>query len=93
MDAVLIETANRTLARKGYSPGEARVEPTTDRSADQARLHGSLLLGEETDLVARLLRLVDMLPRRDELLEFLTRAPAAPPDRDHPNSRSEHAEQ
>jgi hypothetical protein len=67
---VLLESANLTLRRKGYAPEEARVSPAPDVSPNHGRLHGTLLVREETDLVARLVSLIDWLPSRDDLVDL-----------------------
>ena len=67
---VLIQTANRTLARKGFSPDEASVVSSSPDSRT-GTLRGGLIAREMTDLVANLMRIVDWLPERDELVEVL----------------------
>jgi hypothetical protein len=67
---VLIETANRVLARKGFSPEEARVD-MTDPSTHIATLRGALIAREATDLVANLVRVVDWMPTRADLVDLL----------------------
>ncbi len=72
---VLIETANRELAKKGFAPEEAQVYPATD-DAGRAVLRGSLLR-ETYESLGEIVRLVLFLPERDDLVE-LTSASARP---------------
>ncbi len=67
---VLVETANRVLARKGFSPDEAQVVPM-DPGARTATLRGALIERETTDLVPNLVRIVEWLPQRDDLVAVL----------------------
>jgi hypothetical protein len=60
--------ANRALVARGYTPEEARVEPT-EAGGDQYRLVGTLLVTVEVGAPSHLLRLVSLMPERHVLIE------------------------